>query len=115
MRLDRWSLCCATTLSVGEGVLLQSGTDPLTAFLREKEGYEFELRAGPTWLELDKGTGVLGGRPGAGDVGAHHITIECHPRFPHELKRGDYRASYFLKDHPRFQAKCEQSFEIEVR
>jgi hypothetical protein len=81
----------------------------------EKEGYEFELTEKPAWLSIDKNTGLLTGTPGLNDKGTHRVTVVCHRTFPHELKEGDYRSSYFLKNSPRFHAKHQQSFDLKVR
>jgi len=81
----------------------------------EKEGYEFELVEGPAWLRLDKAAGLLTGTPSARQVGKHRVRIVCHRRYPAELKKGDYRASIFLKDAAKFQAKHEQTFVLSVR
>jgi hypothetical protein len=81
----------------------------------EKEGYEFELTQKPTWLTVDKNTGLITGTPNLTDKGIHRITIVCHRTFPHELKEGDYRPSNFLKNSPRFSAKHKQSFELNVQ
>ena len=81
----------------------------------EKEGYEFELTQKPAWLTTDKSTGLITGTPGLTDIGTHHITVVCHRKFPHELKEGDYRPSSFLKNSPRFSAKHQQSFDLNVQ
>ena len=81
----------------------------------EDEGCRFELAAGPKWLRLDQDTGLLSGTPARADAGEHRVRIVCHRAFPHELKPGDYRCSYFLKDDPRFQAKHEQTFTLRVQ
>jgi hypothetical protein len=87
---------------------------PNMAF-REEEGYEFELAERIAWLSLDKSTGALAGTPGPDDRGTHRVTLVCRRMFERELKEGDYRSSYFLKDAPRFQSSCRQSFELNVR
>jgi len=81
----------------------------------EEEGYEFELIQKPAWLNIDKSTGLITGTPGLIDKGTHRITVVCHRKFPHELKPGDYRPSDFLKNSPRFSAKYQQNFELNVR
>ncbi|MCP4260750.1 MAG: hypothetical protein GY774_24975 [Planctomycetes bacterium] len=81
----------------------------------EKEGYEFELTQKSAWLTVDKSTGLIIGTPNLTDKGTHLITIVCHRKFPHELKEGDYRPSSFLKNSPRFSAKHQQSFELNVQ
>jgi len=81
----------------------------------EEEGYEFELIEKPTWLNIDKDTGLLTGTPSSSDKGTHNVTVVCHRKFPHELKPEDYRSSYFLKNSPRFQSRHQQTFELNVR
>ena len=81
----------------------------------ETEGYEFELVEKPAWLSVDKDSGVLAGTPDPGDRRTARVTVVCHRRFPHELKAGDHRPSYFLKEAPRFQASHRQTFELSVR
>jgi hypothetical protein len=81
----------------------------------EEEGYEFELIGKPAWLSIDKDTGLLAGTPGSRDKGTHKVTVVCHRKFPHELKSGDYRSSYFLKNGPRFQSRHQQTFELNVQ
>jgi hypothetical protein len=81
----------------------------------ELEGYEFELTQNPDWLTVDKNTGLITGTPGLNDKGTHTVNVVCHRKFPRELKSGDYRSSYFLKNSPRFSAKHQQSFELNVR
>jgi len=87
---------------------------PNTAFW-ETEGYEFELADKPAWLSVDTDSGILTGTPGAGDRGTSRVIVICRRRFPHELKPGDHRPSYFLKEDPRFQASHQQTFELSVR
>lgn len=81
----------------------------------ETESYECELTEKPTWLSVDKGTNTLVGTPGPNDRGAHRVTVVCHRSFPRELRPGDYRASDFLKNAPRFQSSHQQTFELNVR
>jgi hypothetical protein len=81
----------------------------------EKEGYEFKLIRKPAWLEVDKNSGLITGTPGLADKGTHRVTVVCNRTFPHELKEGDYRPSSFLKNSPRFSAKHQQSFDLNVR
>jgi len=81
----------------------------------ESEGYEFELTERPAWLSVDRNSGALTGTPDPGDQGTSRVTVVCHRRFPRELKPGDHRPSYFLKDARRFQASHKQTFELTVR
>jgi hypothetical protein len=81
----------------------------------EKEGYEFELTEKPAWLSVDKDTGLITGTPDLTDKGIHRVNVLCHRTFPHELKEGDYRPSYFLKNSPRFKATHKQSFDLNIR
>ena len=81
----------------------------------EEEGYTFELADGPAWLTLDEDTGILSGKPYPSDKGTHRVAVICRRKFPRELKPGDYRSSYFLKDDPRFQARHQQTFDLSVR
>ena len=81
----------------------------------EEEGYEFEFIENPAWLSIDKDTGLITGTPDSSDKGTHNITVVCHRKFPYELREGDYRPSYFLKNDPRFQSSHEQTLELKVR
>jgi hypothetical protein len=81
----------------------------------EEEGYEFELTQKPAWLTIDKSTGLITGTPGLNDKETHIVNVVCHRKFPHELESEDYRSSSFLKSSPRFNAKHQQSFELNVR
>jgi hypothetical protein len=81
----------------------------------EKEGYEFELTEKPAWLSVDKNTGLITGIPSKSDKGIHRVTVVCHRTFPHELKEGDYRPKYFLKNSLRFKASHKQSFGLNVQ
>ena len=81
----------------------------------EEEGYQFELGEKPAWLGVDKSTGALTGTPGSNDRGSCRVTVTCRRTWPRELKPADHRSSYFLKDAPRFQSSCRQSFELNVR
>ncbi len=87
---------------------------PVAAFW-ETEGYEFRLAEGPDWLTVDPDSGVVSGTPSEEDVGVHPVRLECHRRYPREVKPGDYRPSYFLKDAAEFQASDTQTFEVTVR
>ena len=69
----------------------------------------------PAWLTVDTESGVVTGVPGPGDAGMFRVTVRCRRTYPRELKRGDYRPSYFLKDHLRFQATHEQTFAVTVK
>jgi hypothetical protein len=43
----------------------------------------------------------------------YHIRVSRRT-YPRELKKGDYRPSYFLKDAARFQAAARQAFAVNV-
>jgi hypothetical protein len=115
-----------TTAEVGEpyryevktlkciGDLQYRYAQPNAAFW-ETEGYEFELTEEPAWLSVNKNSGTLAGTPGPHDRGTSRVTVVCHRRFSRELKLGDHRPSYFLKDAPRFQASHQQTFELTTR
>ena len=81
----------------------------------EVEGHEYELIAGPAWLEMNAKTGQLTGIPTEHDVGAHKITIVCRRTYPQEIKTDDERSKCFLKNHERFQAKHQQTFDLKVK
>ena len=81
----------------------------------EEEGCRFELTEGPAWLEMNANTGELTGTPSQRDIGLHQITITCRRTYPRELKKGDYRNEYFLKEAERFQAENQQTFDLSVK
>ena len=101
-----------TLASLGD--LQQRYVDPGEDFW-EREGYAFELVAGPSWLTLDRDTGVLSGQPSGADRGVSRATILVRRTFPFEQNPDGHRARYFQKDHARFQAQYRQDFVLEVR
>lgn len=80
----------------------------------ETEGREFQLAEGPAWLELAEQTGTLSGTPTEKDAGVHRVTIVCRRTYPRELKKGDYRNSYFLKNDAKYHAEDRQTFHLKV-
>jgi hypothetical protein len=101
-----------TLVSLGD--LQQRYLDPGADFW-EREGYTFELVAGPSWLTLDRDTGVLSGQPSAADLGADRVTIMVRRTFPFEQEPDSHQAKYFQKDHARYQAQYRQDFVLEVK
>ena len=88
--------------------------EPRYAFW-ETEGCAFQLAEGPEWLELEQQTHTLTGTPSVQDVGKQRVTIVCQRTYPQELKKDEYRSSYFLKDKAEFSAHARQTFELQVK
>ena len=96
-----------------QGDLQYRYAEPGCAFW-ETEGHEFQLVEGPAWLKLAAESGILSGTPSEKDAGLHRVTIVCRRTYPRELKKSDYRSSYFLKNDAQFHATDRQTFNLKV-
>lgn len=101
-----------TLVSLGD--LQQRYAEPYFAYW-EREGYDFSLVEGPSWMSMDSASGEMTGTPSATDRGFFKVIILCRRTFPFEQEPEEFNAHYFQKDEERYQAEFPQTFLLEVK